>query len=194
MTIVLGLIVLVGLYRLAVAEARPHTKVFAAQAPPTRNADKRPNVLIILADDLAGDGLRYTQFYNSARCSPSRASLLTGLNPHQAGVPLLGTPLNDQCVTLAEVLKPAGYHTYMVGKWHLSEQSTPVMRGFEEFYGMLGGFNTYWKENPYYTRRSPQARLPARRLLFDECLWGLRAGLHGSGPCIRPALVSVFGV
>ena len=50
------------------------------------------------------------------------------------------------------MLKPAGYHAYMVGKWHLSEQSTPVMRGFEEFYGMLGGFNTYWQENPYYTR------------------------------------------
>ncbi len=136
-----------------------------AQAP-------RPNVLIILADDLgwsdigcygseistpnidalANDGLRFTQFYNSARCSPSRASLLTGLNPHQVGVPVLATPLNDRCVTLAEVLKPAGYHAYMVGKWHLSEQSTPVDRGFEEFYGMLGGFNSYWQENPYYTR------------------------------------------
>lgn len=108
-------------------------------------------------DALAGDGLRFTQFYNTARCSPSRASLLTGLNPHQAGVPLLGTPLNDRCVTLAEVLKPAGYHTYMVGKWHLSEQSTPTMRGFDEFYGMLGGFNSYWQEDPYYTR------LPAGR-------------------------------
>ena len=67
-------------------------------------------------------------------------------------MPVLGTPLNDQCVTLAEVLKPAGYQVYMVGKWHLSEQVTPVMRGFDEFYGMLGGFNNYWKEDPYYTR------------------------------------------
>lgn len=145
----------------------------SAQSPPVKSTGAtRPNVLLILADDLgwsdigcygseihtpnidalAGDGLRFTQFYNSARCSPSRASLLTGLNPHQVGVPILATPLNDRCVTLAEVLRPAGYHTYMVGKWHLTEQNTPVMRGFEEFYGMLGGFNSYWQENPYYTR------------------------------------------
>jgi arylsulfatase A-like enzyme len=143
-----------------------------AQSATHREAQRQPNVVIILADDLgwsdvgcygseirtpnidalANDGLRFTQFYNSARCSPSRASLLTGLNPHQVGVPVLSTALNDRCVTLAEVLKPAGYHTYMVGKWHLSEQSTPVKRGFEEFYGMLGGFNTYWREDPFYTR------------------------------------------
>lgn len=144
----------------------------SASKAPANKKPHRPNVVIILADDLgwsdvgcygseistpnidalAQGGLRFTQFYNSARCSPSRASLLTGLNPHQAGVPLLATPLNDSCVTLAEVLKPAGYHAYMVGKWHLSEQNTPVMRGFEEFYGMLGGFNTYWREDPFYTR------------------------------------------
>jgi len=154
------------------ASLQERTSALQAQ-PPLRNRNTpRPNVLIILADDLgwsdvgcygseirtpsldalANDGLRFTQFYNSARCSPSRASLLTGLNPHQAGVPVLSTALNDRCVTLAEVLKPAGYRTYMVGKWHLSEQSTPTMRGFEEFYGMLGGFNTYWKEDPFYTR------------------------------------------
>lgn len=153
-------------------------QALAPQARPVRSTGAgRPNVVIILADDLgwsdvgcygseirtpaidalAGDGLRFTQFYNSARCSPSRASLLTGLNPHQVGVPVLATPLNDHCVTLAEVLRPIGYHTYMVGKWHLSERSTPVMRGFDEFYGMLGGFNSYWQEDPYYTR------LPAGR-------------------------------
>ncbi len=179
-------VILTALAVLYCAPLSPQTPSFAhpAQFPANGNADispaknpaakntQRPNVVIILADDLgwsdvgcygseistpnidalAQDGLRFTQFYNSARCSPSRASLLTGLNPHQAGVPLLATPLNDKCVTLAEVLKPAGYHAYMVGKWHLSEQNTPVMRGFEEFYGMLGGFNTYWKEDPFYTR------------------------------------------
>ena len=158
---------------LACAPSSPQAPASTRQAQPVKNTDtRRPNVLIILADDLgwsdvgcfgsevstpnidalAAEGLRFTQFYNCARCSPSRAALLTGLDPHQVGVPVLGTPLNDQCVTLAEVLKPAGYHTYMVGKWHLSEQVTPVMRGFDEFYGMLGGFNTYWKEDPYETR------------------------------------------
>ncbi|MDQ2687553.1 MAG: arylsulfatase [Armatimonadota bacterium] len=145
----------------------------AQAAPPVTNANSpRPNVLIILADDLgwsdigcygseistpnidalAKDGLSFTQFYNTPRCSPTRAALLTGLDPHQVGVPGLGTPLNDRCVTLAEALRPAGYNAYMVGKWHLSEQVTPVMRGFQEFYGMLGGFNTYWKEHPWETR------------------------------------------
>ncbi len=137
-----------------------------------KQSSPRPNVLIILADDLgwsdlgcygseiktpnldaiARGGLRFTQFYNSARCSPSRASLLTGLHPHQVGVPVLDSPLNDKCVTLPEVLGPVGYRTYMVGKWHLTDRSTPVMRGFDEFYGMLGGFNTYWEESPYNTR------------------------------------------
>lgn len=165
-------IAVTGLFCLAAVgcvRALPSAK--AAPAAP------RPNVLIILADDLgwsdigcygseiqtpnldalAKGGLRFTQFYNSARCSPSRASLLTGLHPHQVGVPGLDTPLNDQCVTLPEVLGPSGYRTYMVGKWHLSHQSTPVVRGFDEFYGMLGGFNTYWRENPDFTR------LPADR-------------------------------
>ncbi len=94
------------------------------------NADDRPNIVLIMADDLgfsdvgcyggeistpnidslAGNGLRFTQFYNCARCVPTRASLLTGLYPQQAdGV---------QSVTLAEVLRQAGYRTLMTGKWH----------------------------------------------------------------------------
>lgn len=136
------------------------------------NSDNRPNILLILADDLgwsdvgcyggevktpnidalAKDGLRFTQFYNSARCCPSRASLLTGLHPHQAGVPNMNGPLNKHCVTIPEVLRPAGYNAYMVGKWHLGRVVNPIVRGFNEFYGMLGGFNSYWQENPYYTR------------------------------------------
>jgi len=146
----------------------------------------RPNVILILADDLgwsdlgcyggeiatpnldalAAGGVRFTQFYNSARCCPSRASLLTGLYPHQAGV---GNMTNDRgpefpgyrgtlqasTVTLAEGLRAAGYSTYMVGKWHLHQPKTglkPTDRGFDEFYGMLGGYNSCWHENPYYTR------------------------------------------
>jgi arylsulfatase A-like enzyme len=132
----------------------------------------RPNVLLILADDLgwsdigcfgseirtpnidalAKGGLSFTQFYNSARCSPTRASLLTGLTPHQAGVANIGPPLSNRAVTIPEVLAPAGYSTSMVGKWHLTERNTPVDRGFQDFYGMLGGFNSYWDEKHFYTR------------------------------------------
>lgn len=144
----------------------------------------RPNVIIIMADDmgfsdigcygseiptpnldaLAANGLRFSQFYNSARCSPTRAALLTGLHPHQAGMGVLaespGAPvnpdaapgytkfLNANCVTLAEVLKPAGYHTYLAGKWHLGqtgESKWPLQRGFERFYGMLAGSGSYFR-------------------------------------------------
>lgn len=148
----------------------------------------RPNVVIILADDmgfsdlgcygseiptpnidsLAANGLRFTQFYNSARCSPTRAALLTGLDPHQAGVGVLandakpdGTSsappdagpgyiqhLNDRCLTLAEALRPAGYRPYMVGKWHVGAfgaQQWPLGRGFERWYGVLAGTVSYFK-------------------------------------------------
>jgi arylsulfatase A-like enzyme len=144
------------------------------------HAGERPNILLILADDLgwsdlgcyggeirtpnldflARGGLRFAQFYNSVRCSPTRASILTGLHPHQAGFPNLSGVLPAYCVTIPEVLKSSGYRTYMAGKWHLSRESTPTRRGFDEFYGMLGGFNTCWKEDPFYTRL-PEGR--ARR-------------------------------
>jgi arylsulfatase A-like enzyme len=133
------------------------------------NQSNRPNVLIILADDLgfsdlgcyggeirtpnldrlAADGLRFTQAYNSSRCCPSRASLLTGLYPHQAGIGRFvgeggGLPgyqghLTDRCVTLAEVLGQAGYSTYACGKWHVNEPG-PIARGFDEFYGFIHGY------------------------------------------------------
>jgi arylsulfatase A-like enzyme len=157
-------------------------------ATPT-HATERPNVLLILADDLgfsdlgcygseiatphldalANNGLRFRQFYNGTRCCPSRASLLTGLYPHQAGVGNMtnqtaapgykGYP-QPNTVTIAELLKSAGYHTSMVGKWHLSagpKTPRPTVRGFDEFYGMIGGFNSCFQEDPFYTR------LPADR-------------------------------
>src|SRR5262249_51777753 len=82
-------------------------------------------------DALAAGGLRFTQFYNTGRCCPTRASLLTGLYPHQAGVghmmedrgaefPGYRGDLNRACVTIAEALRPAGYRSYMVGKWHVT--------------------------------------------------------------------------
>ncbi|MCH5598983.1 arylsulfatase [Niabella ginsengisoli] len=143
----------------------------------------KPNIIVILADDmgfsdigcyggevqtpninnLAKEGIRYKQFYNAARCCPTRASLVTGLYPHQAGMGWmaaadLGTPayqdnLNNECVTIAEVLKPAGYSTYMTGKWHLTNErkidgyvtdNWPVQRGFDRYFGIIpGGANYY---------------------------------------------------
>jgi len=151
---------------------------------------RRPNIVVILADDmgfsdigcfgaeirtphldaLAKDGVRFTQFYNCARCCPTRASLLTGLHPHQAGVghmiddygigPAYQGYLREDCVTLGEVLRPHGYRTCYAGKWHaspglpllgepLAEPGTarnpyPVSRGFDRFYGTLAGAGGYF--------------------------------------------------
>ncbi len=146
---------------------------FALQAAPAR-----PNIVVILVDDmgfsdiscygseiptpnldkLAAGGVRFTQFHNTARCCPTRAALLTGLYPHQAGVghmteervdasgkTLAGYSgrLNDKCVTIAEVLKGAGYFTAMTGKWHVGQNFgvTPWGRGFDRsLNSAAGGF------------------------------------------------------
>lgn len=143
-------------------------------------AARRPNVVVILADDmgfsdigcyggeiptpnidaLAAGGLRFTQFYNTARCSPSRAALLTGVYPHQAGVghlePVvvpgskgLHGRLNDRVVTLAEVLKGAGYFTAMAGKWHLGTGHGvgPWQRGFDRSIASARG-ELYYPNQP----------------------------------------------
>jgi len=122
----------------------------------------RPNIVVILADDLdrlACNGIRFTQFYNAVRCCPTRASLLTGLYPHQADVghmvyrdegPGYHGRLNRSCVTLAEVLKTAGYQTMMSGKWHVGhdEGVYPSQRGFNRFYGIHKHVDSYWKVLP----------------------------------------------
>jgi arylsulfatase len=143
---------------------------------------KKPNVIVILSDDmgysdigcfgseistphldkLAKNGLRFTQFYNTARCSPSRASLLTGLYPHQAGMGHLSTEnfpepgytddLSKQAVTMGEVFRLGGYATYMVGKWHIAKNLTPqgdrsnwpMQRGFQRFFGTLNGSGSFY--------------------------------------------------
>ena len=90
-------------------------------------------------DKLAERGVRFTQMYNSARCCPSRAALLTGLNPQQAGVGHmindLGVPayqgyLNENSVTIAELLKTAGYRTLMTGKWHVGGEQGNLPDGW----------------------------------------------------------------
>src|SRR5579872_3179013 len=165
---------------------------FTGAAAPA--AETRPNIIIILADDMgfsdlgcygseiptpnldrmAREGLRLTEFYTTPRCCPSRAALLAGLYPQQAGVGAMmedrGLPgyhgeLNRNCLTIAEELRRAGYHTAMVGKWHLShiwfdgrkqlnhavdepfwdnKDSWPLQRGFEEFYGTIHGVCSYF--------------------------------------------------
>ena len=154
-------------------------------------AAERPNIILIMADDmgfsdigcyggeietpnldaLAANGLRFKQFYNSARCCPTRASLMTGLHPHETGIGYMTNPpdstaqdfgpkfpgyrgaLNHHCVTIAEALRPAGYATLMTGKWHLGmgeESQWPLQRGFEKFYGCLSGATNFF--NPVQPR------------------------------------------
>ncbi len=148
-------------------------------------SDSRPNVVLIMVDDmgysdigcyggeiptpnidaLAAGGLRMSQFYNQARCCPTRATLMTGLYPHQTGIGhMTQAPyslgrydtwtenyqgyLNRNCVTMAEVLGASGYQTFMSGKWHLGyveEDRWPLQRGFERFYGILLGAASYLK-------------------------------------------------
>ena len=153
---------------------------------------KRPNIILIMADDmgfsdigsygseidtphldqLAAGGVRFTQFYNAGRCCPTRASLLTGLYPHQTGVghmtrdynrPAYTGDLNSECVTIAEVLGSAGYQTMMSGKWHVtkhtghwdgtdytSKANWPLQRGFDKFFGFIHGSSSYF--DPILTR------------------------------------------
>lgn len=143
----------------------------------------KPNVIVILSDDmgfsdigcfgseiktpnidrLASNGLRFTQFYNTARCSPTRASLLCGLYPHQAGMGhLASSPVEEEegyrndlsrnAVTLAELFKSNGYSTYMTGKWHLSQNiapdgdksNWPRQRGFDRHFGTINGSGSFY--------------------------------------------------
>ncbi len=110
-------------------------------------------------DRLAAEGLRLREFYNNSICAPTRASLITGQYPHKAGVGYfnvnLGLPayqgyLNKQSLTFGEVLKQAGYSTLLSGKWHVGNDSLywPKQRGFDRFYGILGGASNYFDADP----------------------------------------------
>ena len=150
-----------------------------AAAPEHARAASKPNIVVILADDmgfsdigcygseiatpnidsLARSGVRFTHFHNTARCCPSRSSLLSGLYAHQTGVghmvdnpkpfPGYTGDLNRSCVTIAEVLKGAGYQTLMSGKWHVtpvteSKHNWPLQRGFERYFGIIHGAASYF--------------------------------------------------
>jgi arylsulfatase len=157
----------------------------------------RPNIVVIMADDmgfsdlgcygseistptldgLAAAGLRFRQFYNTTRCCPTRASLLTGLYPHQAGIGHMTSDdrlpgyrgfLNARCVTIAEALQPAGYKTLLVGKWHVMNyhfrtdtpaprEHWPRQRGFDRFFGTLTGAGSFY-DPPSLTRENERIR------------------------------------
>ncbi len=148
----------------------------AAAATGRARASQRPNLVVIMADDmgfsdigcyggeiatpnidrLARGGLRFTQFYNNAKCCPTRSALLTGIYNHQAGVGNmvadLGTPsyqgfLNEKCVTIAEALREGGYTTLMSGKWHVGEERPhwPRDRGFDRYFGLISGSSNYFR-------------------------------------------------
>lgn len=177
---------------------------------------ERPNIILILADDLgysdlgcyggeiatpnldylANNGLRFTRFYNTSRCCPTRASLLTGLYNHQAGIGEMTTDRNSpgyrgfvsqNTVTLAEVLKEAGYHTGMTGKWHVSNtieqkdaktqlkwlnhqeehplfsplEQYPTSRGFEKYYGNIWGVVDFFDPFSLVNGTTPVRNVPA---------------------------------
>ncbi len=112
-------------------------------------------------DRLAEQGLQYMQFYNTARSCPTRASLMTGLHPHQTGIGHMTDnrgedgyqgDLNNHCVTIAEALKGNGYETFAVGKWHMTrfmkkdspKHNWPLQRGFDHFYGTIAGGGSFY--------------------------------------------------
>ncbi len=147
----------------------------SATSPEQVEKGLRPNIILILVDDmgysdlsclgseiatpnidkLASGGLLMTQFYNAARCCPTRASLLTGLYPHQAGmghqnkdfgIPSYSGRINNNAVTIAQVLKSAGYRTYQVGKWHVgnTEAYWPAAKGFDQYLTLIDGAMSYF--------------------------------------------------
>ncbi len=174
-----------------------------------------PNIVLILADDmgfsdigcygseietpnldrLAAEGLRCTQMYNCARCCPTRASMLTGLYPHQAGVGHMVQDrgvgqayqgfLREDCVTLGEALGAGGYRTWYVGKWHVApglplvgepvatpgtvRNPSPLSRGFEEFYGTLAGAGSYYHPHALMDQHRP-AEASAEEFYYTDAI------------------------
>jgi len=164
------------------------------------HAQQKPNVIIILADDmgysdiscygseirtpnidaLAAGGIKFRTFYNTTKCSPTRASMLTGQYPHEAGMEGLSNSsgnspaflgyLPKNVVTLAEVFKTNGYGTYMSGKWHLGEDAGrwPRNRGFDNYWGLISGGSSYYElitpdENPNET--------VLRKMAYNDQAW-----------------------
>src|SRR6201996_2563390 len=189
--------------------------LFATVADGQRVAPPRPNIVLILADDmgfsdagcyggeihtpnidfLAANGIRYRQFYNTSRCCPTRASLLTGLYNHMAGIGKMTDAedepgylghITSKAVTLAEMLRAAGYHTAMCGKWHVANTNGlpdpkaqlawldhhvhydsfaplaqyPTSRGFEKFFGTIWGVVDYYDPFSLVSGTTPIDHVP----------------------------------
>ena len=169
---------------------------------------KTPNL-----DALANDGVRFTNFYTHASCSPTRAMLLSGVDthlnglgnmdewtaPNQRGAVGYEGYLNNRVATLPQLLRGAGYHTYMVGKWHLGKapEQIPAARGFERDFSLLDGAGSYW-DMTNFTAASPQSVFtedgryltqPSQGLLRDEDLHRQADRLHRRQPRRRQALL-----
>ena len=184
-----------------------------------KQKDERPNIIVVMVDDmgwsdlgcfggemntpnidgLADNGVRFTNMYNAGRSCPSRASLLTGLYPHQAGIgrmtfnqnlPGYIGSLSDNAVTIAQVLKSAGYNTGMVGKWHVSEtplkedqrewlahqrdysdyiapSQYPTAKGFDYYYGVLYGVVNYFDPFSLVYGDKPVKEVPSNYYITD---------------------------
>lgn len=178
------------------------------------NSGERPNIIVIMADDmgfsdagcyggeidtpnidrLADNGLKFNQFYNAARCCPTRASLMTGQYQHKVNMATNGNTLGKNGVTIAEALKEANYNTGMVGKWHLSKTETlpdkqkhqawlnhqyspdrpfapidsyPVNRGFDRHYGIIWGVANYFDPFSLVNGTEPVKDVPDDYYLTD---------------------------
>ncbi|UYQ91537.1 arylsulfatase [Chitinophaga horti] len=202
--------------KLAMAAIMAGAGVTAVLSWKTEKPAPRPNIILIMADDLgysdlgcyggeiqtpnldylANNGIRYTQFYNTSRCCPTRASLLTGLYNHQAGIGKMSendnTPgyngyITPNTVTLAEVLKTAGYRTAMTGKWHVSNtvvqptpkaqldwlnhhtshelfspiEQYPTSRGFDKYFGTIWGVIDFFDPFAMVSGTKPITTVPA---------------------------------
>lgn len=178
--------------------------------PIPNRASDRPNILYIVADDLgysdlgcyggeietpvldalAAHGVRLTQFYNTGRCCPSRAAIMTGQYPHRVGLGHmttndLGQPgyrgvISSDARTIAQVLAPAGYRCFMSGKWHLGTPD-PTKHGFEEFYGTLVSAKRFFDPDHFVrlpagrsARRYPAGKFYATDAVTDHALDFLR--------------------
>lgn len=197
----------------------------------------RPNIVVILVDDmgfsdlgcyggeihtpnidrLAAGGLRFRQFYNCARCCPTRASLLSGLYAHQVGLKVNGHSLTHDGATIAEVLRASGYQTAMAGKWHLSFTETlqngrhlqwvnhqvhprdtfgplgsyPVNRGFDEFYGVIWGVVNYFDPFSLVEQDKPVREVPDDYYITDAITGKSVDYIHEFGESDKPFFLYV---